>query len=175
MISGMFPKVARMGELWLTAIALTILLTPFVRHLAVRTGIVARPVEDRWGRRAIARLGGVAMFIGFLGTILLWFHPRSTPPVFGLLIGSVLVFLLGLFDDIRPMPPYTKLVAQLFIGCIVVASGGIRIELIQWPWVAIPLSIIWLVFTMNAFNLLDNMDGLAAGGGGIAAGFCAIH
>jgi UDP-GlcNAc:undecaprenyl-phosphate GlcNAc-1-phosphate transferase len=72
------------------------------------------------------------------------------------------------------MPPYTKLVGQLAIGCVVVLSG-IRIELVHWPWLSIPLSVFWFVFVMNAFNLLDNMDGLAAGVGVIAAAFCAFH
>ena len=67
-----------------------------------------------------------------------------------------------------------KLIGQLLIGCVVVVSG-VRIELPQWPWLSIPLSVFWFVFVMNAFNLLDNMDGLAAGVGAIAAAFCAFH
>ncbi|MBI3321172.1 MAG: hypothetical protein HYZ91_02765 [Candidatus Omnitrophica bacterium] len=155
-----------------TGFSLTFLLTPLVRAFAVRYGWVARPVEDRWGRRVVARLGGVAMFVGFMTALVVW--APAGPSVRGLLVGASLVFLLGLLDDLRRMRPYTKLIAQLAIGCIMVLSG-IRIELVQWPWPSIPLSVFWFVLVMNAFNLLDNMDGLAAGVGAIAAGFCTVH
>ncbi|MBI4596996.1 MAG: hypothetical protein HY737_01160 [Candidatus Omnitrophica bacterium] len=155
-----------------TAFALTYLLTPLVRALAVNCGWVARPVHDRWGRRVIGRLGGAAMFVSFIAAVLCWV--RVDPGMAVLLVGTSLVFLLGLVDDLRRMPPYTKLIAQMLIGCVVVV-GGIRLPLIDWIWLSIPLSILWFVFVMNAFNLLDNMDGLAAGVGAIAAAFCALH
>ncbi len=156
----------------LTAGGVTLLLTPLVRALAVRFGLVSKPVEDRWGRRAVARLGGIAICAGFLAATLCWvpIHQISA----GMLIALCLALLLGLVDDVRRMPPYTKLLGQLLIGCLMVLAG-IRIELVHWPWVAIPLSVLWFVLLMNAFNLLDNMDGLAAGVGAIAAGFCAIE
>lgn len=111
------------------------------------------------------------MFLGFLVSGVLWSRSVETA---GLLVGATLVFGVGLWDDLRRMPPYTKLIAQLLVGCVVVFSG-IRIALPDWTWLTIPLSVMWLVLAMNAFNLLDNMDGLAAGVGAIAAGFCAIH
>ena len=160
------------GSAGLTAFVLSCALTPVVRQLAVRYGWVAKPVDDRWGRRVVARLGGVAMFLGFLIATLLWVKVDQV--IVGLVIGSTAVFLLGLVDDVRCMPPYTKLAGQLLVGCLVVMSG-IHIDLIPWPWLSIPLSILWFVLVMNAFNLLDNMDGLAAGVGAIGAGFCALH
>ncbi|MBI3087356.1 MAG: hypothetical protein HYY91_00495 [Candidatus Omnitrophica bacterium] len=160
------------GPAGLTAFGLSFVLTPVVRSMAVRLGWVARPMEDRWGRRVVARLGGAAMFVGIAAATLAWV-PLDRP-VIGLLAGTALVFLLGLADDLRRLTPYAKLMAQLLVGCLVVSSG-VRIDLPQWPWVAIPLSILWFVLIMNAFNLLDNMDGLAAGVGAIAAGFCAFH
>jgi UDP-GlcNAc:undecaprenyl-phosphate GlcNAc-1-phosphate transferase len=155
-----------------TALAVTFLLTPLVRAIAVRWGWSARPTSDRWGRRVVARLGGVAMFLGFLAALLLWVPLE--PQVKSLLVGVGMVFALGLVDDLRRMPAYAKLVSQLLIGCLVVL-GGIRVALIQQEWLSIPLSVLWFVLVINAFNLLDNMDGLAAGVGAIAAGFCAVH
>src|SRR3989338_7069746 len=155
-----------------TAFLVTFILTPVVRLAAVRLGWVAKPVEDRWGRRVIARLGGAGMFAGVMVSVLVWLpHERM---VIGLLLGVTLVFGLGLLDDLRRIPPYTKLVGQLLIGSVMVSSG-IRISLVPWEWMAVPVSILWFVLVMNAFNLLDNMDGLAAGIGAIAAGFCAVH
>ena len=155
-----------------TAFGVSFTLTPLVRGVAVRMGWVTRPTHGRWGRRAAARLGGVAMFGGFLGALLVWAQRAPVSP--GLLAGMSLVFVLGLIDDLRRLTPYTKLIVQLMISCVVVISG-IRIELIHWPWLSIPLSVLWFVLIMNAFNLLDNMDGLAAGVGAIAAGFCLVH
>ncbi len=155
-----------------TAFLITFLFTPLVRSVAVKFGWVAKPAEDRWGRRVIARLGGVAMFLSFVVAVLLWV--RWKPEVWSLLVGVSMVFGLGLLDDVRRMPPYTKLIAQMLIGSAVVFSG-IRITFISWAWLSIPLSVLWFVLVMNAFNLLDNMDGLAAGVGAIAAFFCALH
>ncbi len=114
----------------------------------------------------------IKITFSFLAAVVCWVSLDSRLAI--LLVALTLSFCLGLFDDIRRLPPYAKLVAQLLIGSLMV-SGGIRIELIQWAWISIPLSILWFVLIMNAFNLLDNMDGLAAGTGAIAAGFCAVH
>lgn len=157
----------------LTAFGLTFVLNPVVRAAALRFDLVGRPAAGRWGpRRVVARLGGVGMFGGFAAASLLWVPLQS--PVMTLLLGGALVFLVGLIDDLRPLRPYTKLFCQLIIGCVMVI-GGVHIELISQPWLSIPLSVFWFVFVMNAFNLLDNMDGLAGGVGAIAAGFCVVH
>ena len=154
------------------AFVVTVVLTPVVRFIAVRQGWVSKPTETRWGRRAVARLGGSAMFAGVLAaSSLLGSH---SPFSLFMLGGIVLVFLLGFVDDVHRLPPYTKLVAQLLIGCFVVL-GGIRLQAVSWAWLSIPISVLWFVLIINAFNLLDNMDGLAAGVGAIAAAFCAVH
>ena len=172
MVSQTLKAAGTAGLAGLTACLVALILTPFVRAAAVRFGWIAKPVEDRWGRRVVARLGGMAMFLGFGVTVLAWV-PLS-PQVVGLLVGAMLVFLLGLVDDLRRLLPSTKLVGQLLIGCLIVISG-VRVESLPWPWLSIPLSVFWFVLVMNAFNLLDNMDGLAAGVGAIAAAFCALH
>ena len=172
MLAPMWAGAERVGFAGLCALALTMATTPVVRRAALRWGWIAKPVQDRWGRRVIARLGGVSIFAGVTLSALVWIPPHSQ--ILSLLLGIVLVFALGLADDMRRMPPYTKLVGQLLIGCLVVLSG-IRIDLISSPWLAVPLSVLWFVLVMNAFNLLDNMDGLAAGIGAIGSGFCAVH
>ena len=157
----------------LTAFALTFLLTPLVRSMAVRFGWIARSDQGRWGRRVVPRLGGSAIFAGFMGGSLLWVG--VLPQFLALYAGLALVAALGLVDDLRRLPPYTKLIGQLLIGCLMVL-GGVRISLPSfWAWLSILLSVLWFVLVMNALNLLDNMDGLAAGVGAIAAGFCAVH
>jgi UDP-GlcNAc:undecaprenyl-phosphate/decaprenyl-phosphate GlcNAc-1-phosphate transferase len=155
-----------------TACGLSFMLTPLVRRIAVRWGLSSKPVEERWGKRVVARLGGVAMSASFVIAALIWV-PFNTV-VLPVMCGIGAVFVLGLIDDLRRLPPYVKLVAQLLIGCGLVA-GGVQIELVRLHWIAVPLSVLWFVLIMNAFNLLDNMDGLAGGVGAIASAFCAVH
>ncbi len=165
-------ELGRVGLAGLSALLITLLLTPVVRLIAVRCGWIVKPVPSRWGRRVIARLGGVAMYVGFVATAIVWI-PWG-PSLWTLLGGVTLAVVVGLIDDFSRIPPYAKLMAQLLIGCGVVLSG-IRLVPLPWAWLSAPLSILWFVFVMNAFNLLDNMDGLAAGVGAVAAGFCVLH
>lgn len=155
-----------------TAAAIVYGLTPVVRRIALQRGTVTRPSTDRWGRRVVPRLGGMALFVGFVVATIVWVP--ITREGIGLLAGAALIFGLGFWDDIRRLPPYTKLVLQLVVGCVIVMSG-VRIEIVPWLWLAVPLSLLWFTLVINAFNLLDNMDGLAAGIGAIAAGLCVVQ
>jgi len=145
----------------------SLLLTPLVRRLALSLGCVSRPVQDRWGRRVVARLGGLPIALGFLAAI--GWGIRQDPRMVWVLLAGSLMLSTGLLDDFRPLHPYTKLVAQIIAGCLVVLAE-IQIS-IPIPWLTIPLTIGWLVLVVNAFNLMDNMDGLSAGIGVIAAVF----
>ena len=89
-----------------TACGVCFMLTPLVRALAVRVGWVGKPFENRWNRRVIARSGGIAIFLAFLAGCAWWVPPARE--LLGLFIGVSLVFLLGLTDDLRRLPPYTK-------------------------------------------------------------------
>ncbi len=134
--------------------------------------MVAMPRQDRWHRQPTPLLGGVAIFAGSTAVIL-WFGPHDLRLV-GLVGGGTLLFVTGLIDDFRRLRPHTKLIAQIVAACLLV-FGGVQIGS---PWlaaVAIPLTILWVVGITNAFNLLDNMDGLSAGTACIAAAFlCAF-
>jgi UDP-GlcNAc:undecaprenyl-phosphate GlcNAc-1-phosphate transferase len=88
--------------------------------------------------------------------------------VVGMLAGATMVFGLGLWDDVRPLGPGSKLVFQS-LAAMVPISLGVHIKFIENPWGAIPLSLLWLVGVTNAFNLLDIMDGLCAGVALVAA------
>jgi UDP-GlcNAc:undecaprenyl-phosphate GlcNAc-1-phosphate transferase len=113
-------------------------------------------------------LGGVAIYAATTAAIL-WFGPHD-PRLVGLVAGGSLLFLVGLIDDFRHLRPHTKLIAQIVAACVLV-FGGVQFAT---PWlaaVAIPLTILWVVGITNAFNLLDNMDGLSAGTAVIAAAF----
>lgn len=152
------------------ACAISYILTPLVRAIAVRRGFVSRSKkEERFRGKVIARLGGIAIFIAFTVTTLAFVPLDKT--ISGVLIGAFLIFLVGLVDDIIHIKPYSKLIGQIVVACVLVLFG-IKMDV---NVVGIPLTIFWVVLLTNAFNLLDNMDGLAAGICFIASAFLFIH
>ncbi len=155
----------------LTALALALSLTPLVRLWAVRRGWIIRPTSGRWKRRVVVRLGGLAICAAFVLSALCWL-PKSGVWM-SILAASTLMCAAGLVDDVLHIKPATKLLAQLGAGCLLVL-GGLRINT-PWPLLSVPLTIFWIAFMANAVNLLDNMDGLAAGTTAIAGGFCLLH
>lgn len=156
----------------ITSFSLSLLLVPIVRRVSVQIGRVAKPREERWHRKPIPTLGGVGIFVAFLSSLFLsslitrsWdqFH-------WGLLVGSSIIFLLGLYDDIKPITPPTKLVGQILAATVVVSFGyttGFFTPRIPNNIIAqlpnILITFVWLIGITNAINLLDNMDGLAGG------------
>jgi UDP-GlcNAc:undecaprenyl-phosphate GlcNAc-1-phosphate transferase len=160
----------------LVALGAALVLTPVNIFLSKRFGLIDRPRADRWSQREVAKLGGVAIFAAFLLSALL-FAPR-TGALLGVLVGSGLIFLLGFWDDLRPLKPAQKLLGQILIACLAVGLGvraSFGGELAAYSsllsFLGVPLSVFWIVGITNAFNLLDNMDGLSSGVAAIAASF----
>ncbi len=146
-------------------------LTPAVRAIAERRGMVARPRGDRWHKRSTAMMGGVAIFCAFVIGILV-FSQRLPGGARLVLAGAAVLFIVGLVDDLIVIKPPVKLALQLIVASIVVYFGR------RLPWtdsnaLNIFITIFWLVGITNAVNLLDNMDGLAAGIVAIACAFMA--
>jgi UDP-GlcNAc:undecaprenyl-phosphate/decaprenyl-phosphate GlcNAc-1-phosphate transferase len=153
------------------SIALALVLTPLVRAFARKTGMVAKPKTDRWHKKPTAMLGGVAIWLSVTITYLA-FLPH-TPYSLRIMIASTFLFAVGLFDDLVHIKPYQKLVGQIMGSAYIVYYG------MSLPWTSssslnVALTIFWLIGITNAINLLDNMDGLAAGIGIIASGFLAL-
>lgn len=172
-----------------------LLFTPVVRLIAVKKGWMAYPVKERWHKKPTALLGGIAIYLGM--AIPLFFMADFTallsglatsfsgkgletkahlplPPIEAVVwIGATLVFILGLLDDFIHIKPHTKLVGQILVASMVTFLGF----RLQW-FVSLTLdtvvTIIWIVGITNAFNLIDNMDGLCAGVGAIAAVYLAV-
>jgi len=145
---------------------LCLILTPAVRRMALATGQVAVPKGDRWHKKQTALLGGVGIFVSMVGVwallaFLLGWKAYGNPYLPMMACASAM-FLLGLADDIRDMDPQHKLAGQIIVTCIVVFLG-LRLSWTGSHTLNLLLSIVWIVGITNAFNLLDNMDGLAAG------------
>lgn len=147
--------------------------TPVVKNLAFHVGAVDIPKDDRrMHNHPIPRMGGLAICLGFLFSVLI-FVPL-TRPVQGMLLGGIIIAVLGIFDDIYDLSAKLKLVVQIVAALIAVASGNV-IQVLSNPnvfssdpyWelgiLSIPVTVIWIVAITNAVNLIDGLDGLACG------------
>lgn len=159
------------------------LAVPFVRRMAIALGAVDHPDERRLHAQPTPRLGGVAMFIAFavvLGGGALYGPTiggvtRANPQgVLGFAIAAAIVFVTGVIDDLRGLPARVKLVPETLAALVVVLSG-FRVDSVSSPWgplplgyLAVPLTVAWIVAVTNALNLMDGLDGLAAGVAAIA-------
>jgi len=150
------------------ALGISVVLTPLVARWARASGIVARPRQDRWHQKPTPLLGGVAIYVAT--TIAIVVFVRTDTRLLGLLAGGALLFATGLIDDVRHLRPHAKLIVQIVAACLLIWSG-VQVGTPDLAPIAIPLTILWVVGITNAFNLLDNMDGLSAGTAAIAAAF----
>ena len=143
--------------------------------LAARLG--AAPREDRWHERTTPVLGGIGIFAGILTgfwvAVAVGAAPASRELV-AILGGCAILFVAGLLDDLFSLGPIPKLAAQIAAALLVIFNGLTISGLISNDLLAGVVALIWLVGMTNAFNLLDNMDGLAATLAAIAAVFFAI-
>jgi UDP-GlcNAc:undecaprenyl-phosphate GlcNAc-1-phosphate transferase len=161
--------------IFIVPLIIAVCATPFVKKLAFWIGAVDHPNERKVHTRIMPRLGGVAIFIAATSGIII-FTNESFFPMYWMLLGSLVIVATGILDDMKPLSAKTKLLAQI-IAAMIVVYGGIRIDFInvpltdqvihfgQWSWL---ISILWIVGITNALNLIDGLDGLAAGVSSIA-------
>lgn len=153
------------------ALLLTLACVPWVSALAIRLGCVAMPKQDRWHSRPTPTLGGVAFYTGFL-VVAMCFVANSQLTLPFLLIVT-LMFIVGIYDDLRQLNPATKLVGQIGVAAMAIYFDY-RLQFFGWMPLDAVLTALWIVGLTNAVNLLDNMDGLAGGIGLIAAVYLAF-
>jgi UDP-GlcNAc:undecaprenyl-phosphate GlcNAc-1-phosphate transferase len=150
----------------LLAFAVCVAVTPIVIRLATRYGLVSKPKADRWNLRATPLMGGVAIYLGVTAAVLS-FSDLGQEMV-GVLCGGTLIFFLGVVDDLVQIKPSSKFLGEILAACVVLYAG-LKFDLIPNPFLNIFLTLLWVVGITNAFNLLDNMDGLSAGIAAISA------
>ena len=152
------------------ALLLSLYGNPIAREAALKYGIVDAPDGQlKHQREPVPYFGGLAIYIAFVMSLALTFEFRQD--VLGIVLGGTIVVMLGLIDDFGVLTPATKLAGQL-LAIFVLIKSGIRIEIAVLPdWVDLILTVFWMVGLINAFNLLDIMDGLAAGVGAVSAMF----
>lgn len=145
---------------FILATAAAALLTPVVSLVAVKTGQVVRPRKDRWHTKETPVLGGIAIVVP--AVVLFVFAAGRDMSILNIAGCSFLMFVLGLVDDVRGLTPQVKFIGQIIISALLI-STGVVIRIIPYPVISIPLTFLWFVGLTNAFNLIDNMDGLSAG------------
>ncbi|MGZ4336596.1 MAG: hypothetical protein ACXVRA_04700 [Gaiellaceae bacterium] len=144
-------------------------------HSRLSHGLERTPDSSRWRASATPLVGGVGIYAGLstgLWLTVLAGPLHATTQLYGLFAGVTLLFVAGLLDDVYSLPPAPKLLAQIGAAATLLATGT-RVEIVHSHWIAISLGVLWLVGMTNAFNLLDNMDGLAGSLAVVAAGFFA--
>ena len=168
------PVIARVAAALVVALLISFISTPVVKSIAQRVGAMDIPKDNRrMHHHPIPRMGGLAIFLGFLLSALI-FVPMDQANR-GMLLGAVVIVILGIFDDIYALPALPKLLVQIGAALIAVLHGNV-IEVLSNPnlfsenpyWslgsLAIPLSVIWIVAITNAVNLIDGLDGLVSEG-----------
>ena len=160
-----------------SAFGITLVATPFAKWLSIKCGAIDYPKDRGVHTKPMPRMGGIAIVMGFMITIImisLFDQSMSTNQLLGFMVGAVLIAALGVADDMKNLPAKLKFCVQIIAAFIVIYSGT-QIEIVLWPVTAtlqkfsIPITLLWIVGVTNAVNLIDGLDGLAAGVSSIAA------
>jgi len=152
-------------QLLLLSFGVSLGLVPMCRAVSTRLGYVAKPREDRWHKRPVALFGGVGIGLSLLMVSLVSGVATEIPV---LIICSMAMFAVGFSDDILSLKPSTKLVAQIALASVLLFFNY-RLNWFESMTLDMACTLVWVVGLTNAFNLLDNMDGLCAGVALIAA------
>lgn len=166
---------------FLIALFVALIATPAVIVLAAKTGAMDAPDARKVHKGPMPRIGGLAIYCGFMVAILAMLNfaeltQEIANGVIGLLLGGTLIVIIGLIDDYKNLPAKVKLLGQIMAACVVVYFD-VRIDVITDPfgdylyleYLAAPATVFWIVGLTNTVNLIDGLDGLAAGVSTIAS------
>lgn len=159
---------------FVVALVTSYLLTPHVKRFAISAGALDNPDARKVHTQPIPRMGGLAIYAGFLLAVLASVHINRE--LFGILLGGTVILTIGIMDDLKPMPAKVKLFGQILAACVPLLFG-VRIEWLTNPfggmiyldYLSVPLTILWIISLTNTINLIDGLDGLAAGVSTIAS------
>ena len=160
------------------AFGITLFVTPFSKTMSAVFGAIDYPKKRGMHTVPIPRMGGIAIVVGFVVTMLVmtfFVYELRGVEFLGFILGGIIIVITGILDDIYNIKARTKLMLQIAAAAVVIASGT-RIEFVFWPFVtdvsavSVPLTLVWIIGVTNAVNLIDGLDGLAAG----VASICAL-
>jgi len=173
---------------FLLAGLITYLTVPIINKIAIRNGLIDKPNQRKQHNYQVARIGGIAFYLGFIITIIAlsnieyfnYFNTNNSQIIL-IISGSLVMFLLGIADDLKGLSPWSRLFGQFTISTILWSNGfaineinlstiGINDFFISLnPFLSYFLTVVWLVGITNAFNWIDGLDGLASGIAGITS------
>lgn len=161
---------------FLIAIGAALVVTPGVILFAAKTGAMDAPDARKVHKKPIPRIGGIGIYMAFMAGMLVVMSmnvltEEVSHELIGLLFGGSLIVLLGIVDDYKNLPAKVKLVGQIIAATVLVVAFDVRIDFITDPFgdylflefMAVPATIFWIVGLTNTVNLIDGLDGLAAG------------
>lgn len=162
----------------LVAFALSYFLTPLAKKFAIRVGAIDVPTDNRRVHtKPIPRMGGLAMYVSFTLSMFL-FSDLEMRKLIGIFIGSTILVIMGMIDDVKPLRASLKLVVQI-IAALVLVEFGFRVDFLTnffrdsgyifFNGLSVPMTVIWIIGITNTINLVDGLDGLATGIATIAA------
>ncbi|MCB5956224.1 glycosyltransferase family 4 protein [Enterococcus sp. CWB-B31] len=151
---------------------ISLILTPLVKLLAFQIGAYDAPGERRINKKNMPTAGGLAIYISFCISCLLFFHSViPTNYILPIILAGGIVIATGLIDDIYELSPRKKTIGILLASLVIYFVAKIRIDFVTLPffnqldlrWLSLPLTVVWIVAITNAVNLIDGLDGLASG------------
>ena len=170
----------RVGEALLCAMVVSFILSPLVKSFAYKIGAIDVPKDARrMHKKPTPRLGGLAIFLGFMFSILIFVRPIDMQ-LRGILLGSVMIVVLGVVDDSSPLRAGFKFLIQI-AAALVAVYHGVVVQILSNPnvfsdepywflgWASVPITVLWIVGITNSVNLIDGLDGLANGVSTISA------
>ena len=154
------------------AFAFCYLLTPKVKKFAEFVGAIDIPNDRRINDHPVPRMGGLAIFVGFMVSMILFV--QLSPQIAGMLLGACIIVAMGALDDIVCLKPWVKLAGQCVAAFVAIRCGIVfnavstlsfmsSKAFVETGWYSIPLTFLWIVGCTNAVNLIDGLDGLAVG------------
>ena len=167
---------------FIIAAGVALLVTPGVIFLAKKTGALDKPDARKVHKNPIPRIGGLGIYLAFMAAmtavlVLVSVDAEVQQEIIGLMVSGTLIVVIGLIDDYTNLPAKVKLLGQIIAACVLVIGFDVRIDFITDPfgdylfleYLAVPATLFWIVGLTNTVNLIDGLDGLAAGVSSIAA------
>ena len=165
----------------LVALVVSFLASPLVKNFAYKVGAIDVPKDARrMHKTPTPRLGGLAIFLGFMISVILFVPIRGDREMQSILLGAVIIVVLGVVDDIMALPAMLKFVVQI-VAALIPTLNGVIVRAVSNPnifsdnpywvldWLSIPVTVLWIVAVTNSVNLIDGLDGLANGVSAISA------
>ena len=155
------------------ALLIAVAATPIARRIAPKLGVMDQPNPRKVHAHPMPLLGGAAIVIASLLTLLLMRDRFEIQQLSSILLGASLVALLGFYDDRWGLRPILKLIGQIVAAGILIFSG-VKVTALPQEWMNVSVTLLWIVGLTNSLNLLDNMDGLSSGVAAVCASFFVV-